>query len=81
MSLFPIKAFLLRPITEVEWLTLSRTPATQSDPFNLWCKDHDNIVLTENPFMRKIGPKDDWYCWDPVEAPLMTNVVVLVFQS
>eukprot|EP00971_Amphidinium_carterae_P316969 6301284-Amphidinium_carterae.2 len=36
-------------------------------PDCLWCKDHEKIVLPQDPFMRKIGPRDDWYYWDPVE--------------
>eukprot|EP00971_Amphidinium_carterae_P289694 5752314-Amphidinium_carterae.2 len=37
-------------------------------PECLWCKDHDSIVLPVTKYKHKIGAREDWYFWDPVEA-------------
>eukprot|EP00971_Amphidinium_carterae_P156466 3101624-Amphidinium_carterae.1 len=37
-------------------------------PDCLWCKKHESIVLPVDKFKHKIGTREDWYYWDPVEA-------------
>eukprot|EP00971_Amphidinium_carterae_P133986 2654950-Amphidinium_carterae.1 len=37
-------------------------------PVCLWCKEHDHIAFTHEGYKLKIGAREDWYHWDPVEA-------------
>eukprot|EP00971_Amphidinium_carterae_P035190 692764-Amphidinium_carterae.1 len=34
----------------------------------VWCKKHEGILLPVDKFKHKIGTREDWYFWDPVEA-------------
>eukprot|EP00971_Amphidinium_carterae_P350866 6491780-Amphidinium_carterae.3 len=37
-------------------------------PDCLWCKAHESIVLPFAKYKHRIGAREDWYFWDPVEA-------------
>eukprot|EP00971_Amphidinium_carterae_P041004 805297-Amphidinium_carterae.1 len=37
-------------------------------PDCVWCKKHDGILLPVEKFKIKVGTREDWYFWDPVEA-------------